>query len=238
MENTERKNLLPTFGSSFENGWKTMSSNFLILFLVVIIMGIVQAPTNLVHFNVDPADFHNTDFKFFNFLHTELLALGVIALFLGIFALAYILLIVPIFKFGANFMYVQATRGIRPEFDILIKGFKENYLHIVLANLLTASLVMMGFIALIVPGIIILCRLSFVSYLVMDKKLDPIVAVEESWRLTRGHGWTILAMGIVSFFIVILGFMMCFVGVFPAVIWVKSSFANLYQAVLIEREVQ
>jgi hypothetical protein len=69
----------------------------------------------------------------------------------------------------------------------------------------------------------------------MDRKLDPIVAVEESWRLTRGYGWTIFAMGLTSFFIFILGFAMLFIGIIPATMWVKSSFASLYQAVLTEK---
>ena len=81
----------------------------------------------------------------------------------------------------------------------------ENYLHIVLANLLVFALVILGMFALIVPGIIIACRLAFVSYIVMDKKLDPIEAVELSWKLTRGHGWQIFFMGFVSIFIVIFG---------------------------------
>ena len=132
-------------------------------------------------------------------------------------------------------MFVHAARGIRPEFATLIKGFTENYLHIVLASLLTIALIMLGMIVLIIPGIIIACRLAFVSYLVMDRKLDPIVAVEESWRLTRGHGWTIFAMAILSFFIFIAGLIMLIVGTIPAVIWIKSSFASLYEAVRIEK---
>jgi uncharacterized membrane protein len=118
------------------------------------------------------------------------------------------------------------------------RGFRENYLSIVLANLLTAALIMLGFVALIVPGIIIGCRLAFVGYLVMDKKLDPILAVEESWKMTKGHGWTIFFMAIVSFFIFIAGLCLAFVGLIPAAMWVSSSFAGLYQAVLVEKEAQ
>jgi uncharacterized membrane protein len=70
----------------------------------------------------------------------------------------------------------------------------------------------------------------------MDKKLDPIEAVETSWRLTRGHGWTIFFMGFVSFFIYLFGFILVFVGIFPAAIWVSSSFAAIYQAALLEKE--
>jgi len=132
--------------------------------------------------------------------------------------------------------FVQAVRKIKPDFELLVRGFWENYLHIVLANLLVAALVILGCFALLIPGIIIGCRLVFVSYIVMDKKLDPIEAVELSWKLTRGHGWRIFAMGFVSFFIILFGLILFIVGIFPAIMWVSSSFATLYQSVLIEKE--
>jgi uncharacterized membrane protein len=112
----------------------------------------------------------------------------------------------------------------------------ENYLHIVLANLLVFALVVLGLFALIVPGIIIACRLAFVSYIIMDKKLDPIEAVELSWKLTKGHGWQIFLMGFVSIFIVIFGLILFIVGIFPAIMWICSSFASLYESVLREKE--
>jgi len=69
-----------------------------------------------------------------------------------------------------------------------------------------------------------------------DKKLDPIEAVELSWKLTRGHRWQIFFMGFVSFFIVIFGLILMIVGIFPAIMWVCSSFATLYESVLREKE--
>jgi uncharacterized membrane protein len=133
-------------------------------------------------------------------------------------------------------IFVQAARKIKPDFELLIKGFMENYLSIVLANLLVVALVVLGFIALIIPGIIIGCRLAFVGFIVMDKKLDPIEAVELSWKMTRGHGWKIFFMGIMSFFIIIFGLLMFIIGIFPAVIWVSSAFAALYESVNREKE--
>jgi uncharacterized membrane protein len=112
----------------------------------------------------------------------------------------------------------------------------ENYLHIILANLLVFALVVLGCFALLIPGIIIGCRLAFVSYIVMDKKLDPIEAVEMSWRMTRGHGWKIFFMAIISFFIMIFGLIMLIVGIFPALVWISSSFAALYESVNKEKE--
>ena len=133
-------------------------------------------------------------------------------------------------------IFVQAVRKLKPDFELLISGFWKNYLYIILANLLVTALIVLGFFALIIPGIIIACRLVFVSYIVMDKKLDPIEAVELSWKLTLGHGWRIFAMGIVSFFIIIFGLCLMVIGIFPAIMWISCSFATLYQSVLLEKE--
>jgi uncharacterized membrane protein len=154
----------------------------------------------------------------------------------GLFAMLYAFLVAPVFEFGANLMFVQAVRRVKPEFETLIKGFSENYLSIILANLLVFALVVLGFFALIIPGIIIACRLVFVPYIVMDKKLDPIEAVEYSWKLTRGHGWTIFFMGFTSIFIIMFGLILLIVGIFPAIMWVWSSFATLYESILLEKE--
>ncbi|MDO9579634.1 MAG: hypothetical protein Q7J06_03575 [Bacteroidales bacterium] len=163
-------------------------------------------------------------------------SLGIFAAFFGLLAVLYTFLVKPVFEYGGDMIFVQAVRKNKPDFEYLIKGFMENYLHIILANLLVFALVVLGIFALIIPGIIIGCRLVFVSYIIMDKKLDPIEAVEMSWRLTRGHGWKIFFMGFVSIFIVIFGLCLMIVGIFPAIIWISSSFASLYESVLREKE--
>lgn len=235
METQNQNRILPTFGDSFGHGWKVMFNYFLVLLLVVIVMGIVMFPAQMLRINISPENFGWMKDQFDFIGPGGYATLGVLAIVMGIFALIYMLLVVPVFKYGADIMFVHAARGNRPEFETLIRGFKENYLYIILARLLTGALIGMAMVLLIIPGIIVACRLAFVSYLVMDRKLDPIVAVEESWRLTKGHGWTIFAMGIVSFFIFILGFAMLFVGIIPAIMWVKSSFASLYEAVVTEK---
>lgn len=226
--------LIPTFGDSFGTGWNVMSDNFLRLFLVVIIIAIIAAPMNVMQLKFDPSDLHFRHWEMGDFFRFS--TLGIFAAFYGLLMLLYAFLAAPVFRYGARMMFVQAVRQERPDFETLIKGFRENYLSVVLANLLVSALVALGIFALIIPGIIIACRLAFVSYIVMDKKADPIEAVEMSWKLTRGHGWTIFFMGFVSFFIIIFGLLMIVVGIFPAMIWIDSSFAALYESVLREKE--
>lgn len=238
METKTNYRLIPSFSAAYGTGWKVMSNNFLRLFLVVILLGILAAPMSLkTNFKVD-------DFSFFDhfghggFSPDDMLkfgALGIAAGMLGLIALMYTLLVLPVFRFGAKLMFVQSVRQQTPDFDNIISGFRRNYLNIVLANLLVAALIGIGIVCLIIPGIIIACRLVFTPYLVIDRGLDPIRAAEESWRLTRGHGWTIFFMGLISFFIILAGIICLFFGVFISIMWIKSAFASLYHSVLIEK---
>lgn len=239
--NKNNYRLVPTFGNSFGTGWNVMMDNFLRLFLVVIVLSILTAPFKMLDFKFNENDFNHIpffdDIARGDFRHLFTIgSLGVLAAFLGLVALLYALLVAPVFTYGGDMIFVQAVRKVKPDFEYLVKGFMENYFNIVLASLLVTALIIMGFFLLIIPGIIIACRLVFVSYIVMDKKLDPIEAVEMSWRLTRGHTWRIFFMGVVSVFIIFFGLLMLIVGIFPAIMWVSTSFATLYESVLREKE--
>jgi hypothetical protein len=234
METERKYTLAPTFGDSFGTGWNVMFDNFLRLFLLVLIMAIIVAPFKMAHFNVNVSDFHWSPWTWHHMFRFG--AFGIFAMMYGLFAMLYAFLVAPVFQFGSDLMFVQAVRREKPEFETLIQGFKENYLSIILANLLVVALVVLGFFALIIPGIIIACRLVFVPIIVMDKKLDPIEAVEYSWKLTRGHGWTVFFMGFTSIFIILFGLILFIIGIFPAIMWVASSFASLYQSILLEKE--
>jgi hypothetical protein len=242
METNNEYKLVPGFGNSFGTGWRVMADNFLRLLLVIVILAIIVAPFKIFNMHFGPTDFHGAPWNWNwdderSWEHfMGLASLGIFAAFFALIAMLYAFLVAPVFKYGGDIIFVRAVRKIKPDFEYLVKGFMENYLHIVLANLLVFALVILGMFALFVPGIIIACRLAFVSYIVMDKKLDPIEAVELSWKLTKGHGWQIFFMGFVSFFIVIFGLILMIVGIFPAIMWVCSSFATLYESVLQEKE--
>lgn len=242
MEAEKEYRLIPTFGNSFRIGWRVMLDNFLRLLLVVFVLAVLTAPFKLFHWKFDISDIPENPFelgKLFGHSMSELFAigtLGMFAAFFGLIALAYAFLAAPVVTYGSKMIFVEAVRKKKPDFELLIRGFWQNYLYIVLANLLVVALIVLGCFALIIPGIIIACRLVFVPYIVMDKRLDPIESVELSWKLTRGHGWRIFAMGIVSFFILLFGLILFIIGIFPAIIWVSSSFAALYQSVLLDKE--
>ena len=224
MENNNYYSLVPSVGESFGYGWrKIFGKSFLPLLVAVIIMGILSGPTAGFNWKMGP-DGGNFDWP--------MLFLIPIALF----GLAYAFLFQPIISYGEKYLFLNAMRDEYPDLKILFEGFKTKYLNIVLANLIVFALVMIGIVMLLIPGIIIACRLAFVPYLVMDKDLDAMKAVEKSWHMTKGHGWTIFFMAILSFFIAIAGLICCGVGILISLMWIHAAFASLYQAVLNQDE--
>ncbi len=215
METANYQTLKPTFSDSFNYGWEVMKRDFLRLFLVVIVAGVAAFPIAMIR------------------NHEVINSAGMIIL--SIIGVAYFFMVYPVFRYSASLLFLQSVRKEAIDIKNIIKGF-DNYLNVILANLLTAALIGIAFIALFIPGIIVACRLAFVPYLVMDKNLDPVAAVEESWRMTRGIGWTIFGMAITSFFIAIGGLILIGIGIFPAIIWIRASFATLYQAALQKKE--
>ncbi|WP_221898781.1 DUF975 family protein [Robiginitalea sp. SC105] len=200
----------PGLSESYSYGWQQMLKSFLPLLLLVVFLAFADAPTSV---------FRDEDW-----------GESLLSPLLHMVAVAYAMLVLPVFNYGGDLLFVRAVREEPLEVEAVIQGFRENYVHIVLAHLLATALIVLGFVFLIVPGIILACRLVFVSYLVMDKRLEPIAAIEKSWEMTRGQGLRIFGMGLLAIPVFILGLLCLGVGALVSVMWIKSAFASLYYA--------
>lgn len=214
MENQTMKLPKATVMGSYAYGWQQMWKYFLHFFLILIIVSLLSSPVSFIQ-----------DYNSFG-------SPGMIML--QLFAAAYLFLIVPVFDFGADLIYLRGIRNEKIDFSDLIVGFKKNYLHVILANLLVFAIVGIGFVLLIIPGIILACRLSFVSFLVMDKGMEPVEAVEKSWTMTSGYGWKIFGLFLLAIPIFFGGIICLIVGALFAIIWIQASLAAFYHAVDLE----
>jgi uncharacterized membrane protein len=194
----------PKVGRIYGFAWKQMWKYFLPLFLVSIIYVVLQMPLGVMQ--DEPED---------------------VNIFAALLGIGYFFLFLPVISYGASYMFLKTMREEKFEIREMFSGF-NNYLNVILANLLVSAIVGFGIILLIVPGILMACRLAFVPYLVMDKGLEPIAAVERSWEMTRGYGWKIFGMGVLAVFIIIAGLLLLFVGIFFAAMWVSAAFATIY----------
>jgi uncharacterized membrane protein len=205
-----------TISGSYKYAWQQMWKYFLYLFIITVVVGLLEAPVSAIQ----NSEWENTP--------------GI--LLLQLLIAAYGLLFLPVVKYGGDLLYLRGMRNEKIDISELFDGFKNNYLNIILANLLTFAIIGIGFVFLIVPGIILACRLAFVSYLVMDKNMEPVAAVEKSWEMTRGYGWKIFGMALLVLPILIAGLLCFIVGVFFAIIWVHAAFASMYHAVDLEEK--
>jgi len=232
---TQIENLKPKVGTVYSYGWGIMKQYFLPLFLLLLITGLASFPAAILSdaFKFNGPQFHNIEgFKLM--LNDNLMQNFAGIVLIKIFVIAYSLFIMDPINYGAKYVNLKAVRHEKFDIKEVFDGFK-NYLNVVLASLLASSIVIIGFVFLVIPGIVFACRLVFVPYLVMDKKLDPVKAVEESWRITKGYGWKIFWMAILAFFIGVAGFICLIVGLIFSIIWISSAFAVMYQAVIQER---
>lgn len=213
METQKTPLLKPRVGSVLTFSWDILWSKFITLFLITLIIVVVQLPMSIAQ-SSDTGSFTQTIF--------------------GVFAFLFMIFIVSPFKISADYLFLKAVRKVDFEVKEIFNVF-QNYLNVVLASLLSFAIVAIGFLFFIIPGIIFACRLSFVPYLIMDKKLDAVKAVEESWRLTKGYGWRILWFYIVGICLFFAGLIVFVFGAVIAVIWLDIAFAGLYQAVMEER---
>ena len=207
--------LAPGVGSSYKNGWRQLWKYFLELFLIGLIGAVIGVPSGMGGWLGGDAA----------------AAVGI----LGFLGFVYGVLIVNPVDYGVSFAHLKAARGDKLEIKDMFEAFR-NYWNAVLANLLVGIIVMIGFVLLIIPGIIFACKLAFTPYLVVDRKMDVIGAVKESWRMTNGHAWKVFLIGLLAIPITIAG-LLCFgVGIIVSIMWIRLALASLYHSVSLSGE--
>jgi hypothetical protein len=205
-------------GDNYGKGWNLIFTTFIELLVVTLVYAVIQIPTNGFQFKADGFD----DFQLY-MIPIVMLAIGY-----GIFISG------PI-GYSVNWVFLKAVRREKIEIKDMFAVFERNYWNAVIAGLVTTIIIIIGLIMLIVPGIIFACRLAFVPYLVIDKKMEAMEALKASWAMTKGHGWTVFLMGLLAFFIVIAGLIVLIFGVLISAMWISAAFAILYHSVYLKQ---
>jgi uncharacterized membrane protein len=87
----------------------------------------------------------------------------------------------------------------------------------------------LGFILLIVPGIIFALMFIFASLIVIDREAGPIDAMKESKRITHGHKWSLLGFILVLTGINLLGLLALVVGLLVSIPVSTLAFVHAYR---------
>jgi len=203
-------------GDNYSKGWKLSFAVFIELILVTLISAVIQMPSGAMQ-QIKPDDYEW------------------IMAPIAIFGIVYGIFISGPIAMSADWVFLKAVRREKIVIKDMFSVFERNYWNAVVAGLVKGIIIIIGFLMLIVPGIIFACRLAFVNYLIIDEKMEALEAVKASWAMTKGHGWTIFGMAMLGFLIVIAGLMVLFFGVFISAMWITASFAVLYHSVYVKK---
>lgn len=123
------------------------------------------------------------------------------------------------------------TAGQRPVMGELFAGFSlpVKTLKFMAASFLYGAMVFLGFILLIVPGIIVAVRFQFLSYYIVDQDCGPIEALKKSFELTKGATKHLILLGLASMGITLLGILALIIGLFAAMPTVMIAYAYTYR---------
>ena len=98
--------------------------------------------------------------------------------------------------------------------DVRLLTNTEGFAGYLGASILVTIGVALGFVALIIPGIILAIMWQFFGYVIVENPMTgPVDAMRRSAEITKGHRWQLLGLGLLLLLINLVGVLACFVGV-------------------------
>jgi len=133
-----------------------------------------------------------------------------------------------IFGLGLIKISLKLCDGEEAKFSDLISQYKLFFKYL-FASFLYGLITLFGFILLIIPGIILLIRLGFFDYLIVDKNSRIVESLKKSWEITRGNTWNLFLLYLLLFLINILGALALIVGLFWSIPTTMVAEAFVYR---------
>jgi uncharacterized membrane protein len=235
--------------SAYGNGWRQLWRNFWELLLAGIVSLALTVPVYIIIWLVfvlgNSFEFTSAvpGYYFESFAWGFSIATNVVA----------ILYFAPI-SFGLYFVYMTAARGDKVNISDIFAAFR-NYGNVILVvllyiilftgvsallNFITAHVQILGVLLNIVWAVFMIfisCKVAFVPYLLLDRKMKALESIKTSWEMTNGHAWKVFLIGLLFIPIGILGLICLLVGFIISAMWLYVTVGSLYHAVSTSRPV-
>ncbi len=100
------------------------------------------------------------------------------------------------------------------------------------ASILSGIIMVIGFILLVVPGLVAISALAFATLIVVDTGMGPVAALKESREITRGNRLKILGFTIIFCFLNFVGAMLFGLGLFISLPVTMLAMVDVYRKLL------
>jgi len=188
------------------DGWHLFWQNWKLLLLVVITIVVVQILSSVF------SSLFSGDLSYLN-----ILLLGIFFLVGGVLTL------------GSMSIYLSLVDGKPVSYNDLFSQWNLLGWYI-LGGILVFVLTLVGYVFLIIPGIILSIRLQFWMYLCIDKRIGAVAAIGKSWEITKRNTGNLFWFALLLGGVMILGMLALGVGVFVAMPVVSLATARMYRA--------
>lgn len=109
-----------------------------------------------------------------------------------IYNVIYSLAIAPL-SVGLIKYCLDIERGKKFDLKDLFTSYK-NIIPIIAVAILMYVIICIGFVLLIIPGIIASLALAMVYYIIADGEEDPVEAIKKSYYMTNGYKWNLCVL--------------------------------------------
>ncbi len=192
-------------GEAIRFGWQTMKDNlgfFLILSLVL--FSIEWLPAIMVEMLKKN-------------MPIVALLINFVGSFLGI-------LITP----GALKIFLKYCDGEKARLEDLL-AYSHLFFRYLGAGLLTGLAFVAGLICLIIPGIILILKLQFFGYFMVDKNTGAIDSIKSSYKMTAGLSWELFLFALLLVLINIAGALCLLIGLLATMPVTALAMAYVYR---------
>lgn len=108
----------------------------------------------------------------------------------------------------------------------------QAFVRYILGQIVVGLIVVAGLVLLIVPGVIAALGLMLTPYLIVDKGMQPIDALKESWRVTKGHRMQLFLFVLSLIGINVLGLLALVVGLLVSVPVSMLAVVHVYRKII------
>ncbi len=114
---------------------------------------------------------------------------------------------------GVMLFWLRLVRGQDAQLKH-VRGVMPLMVPLVLTDILAMFAIFGGYLAVIIPGIMLMLGFQFVGLIVLDKNLRYLDALKASWRIADGHKWDLLILLVMIMLLNTAGALFFCVGLF------------------------
>ncbi len=123
---------------------------------------------------------------------------------------------------------LKLVDGQKPEYSDLISSYPLFWSYFG-ASIIFGIMTGIGYMLLIIPGIIVSIQFGLYGFLVIDKGMPAIASLQQSSKITNGAKWKLFGLGLISILINIAGLLCLGIGLIATIPTTFVAWAYAYR---------